>query len=107
MCPTCTIPLKVISAQQRKPSTTHSERCVFRLRLRPDIRASIEPVWFGSTMLYAKAMSTGGGRVKSEKTEKCLGRISRRGAGIGATTYTVCGKDCGVIGSTTTWAVWQ
>jgi hypothetical protein len=49
-------------------------------------------------MLYAKAMSTGGGRVKRENIEKCLERIGCSAANIAATTSPLGGKDCGIAG---------
>jgi hypothetical protein len=49
-------------------------------------------------MLYAKAMSTGGGRVKRENIEKCLEQTGCSAANIAATMSTFGGKDCGIAG---------
>jgi hypothetical protein len=62
------------------------------------IGASIDPVFLRLTLLYAKAMSTGGGRVKRENTEKCLERTGCNAANIAATMSTLGGKDCGMAG---------
>jgi hypothetical protein len=55
-------------------------------------------VFLRLTLLYAKAMSTGGGRVKRENTEKCLERTGCSAAKIAATMSTLGGNDCGIAG---------
>jgi hypothetical protein len=58
----------------------------------------MDPVLLRSTLLYAKAMSTGGGRVKREKIEKCRARIGCTAPATAATINTIRGKDCGMGG---------
>jgi hypothetical protein len=65
------------------------------------MRASIDPVVLISTMLYAKAMSTGGGRVKRENTKKSLGRIGSSAVAIAARMQTAYGNEGGTAGRTT------